>query len=433
MQIPNNIKAEQHIISALLFDQKTIEHYKESALLSDDFYDNRHKIIIESINNMISNNEPVDLILLTENIANRNMIEKCGGMDYISSILDAIPTSANMKYYCEVVKEKSVARQSITLANELLSDIHENNIDIYENLKELSEKIDSLKNKRESEIIIHDGSEILKSNLVDGLYVEGIKTGHDKIDWITGGLRNQELIIIAGRPGDGKTAFCTDLIAKNNDLKKVGIFSAEMRKELIMNRILSSKSAIDNAKIQKINMNNLDHLGNREKEILSIAANTITNMTIKINDISNIDIDLLCITAEKMKKKYDIDILIVDYLQLLSVAKDMRKLPRHEQIEYISRTLKGLAKKLDIPIIALAQLNREIEKRGDSMPKLSDLKDSGSIEQDADVIMFLHTIDKGDNTNRTDIIVAKDRNHKIGKSPAIFEKSYSRFTEISDL
>jgi replicative DNA helicase len=318
--------------------------------------------------------------------------------------------------------KKATEKIILDLANKRLEKIKIKDLSkITDNIKELRNI--NLLLKKESDITIYDAGEVLKENLTNGFVIEGTPSGLDSLDTIIGGFRNSELTHIAARPGIGKTAMMCQLISNISKTKNVGVFSAEMKRNIIVNRILACETGIDSRRLARVNENNYQFLTNQEKEMIAMKSNNFIKRIIKIIDKPNINIDLLYEKAIEMKKDYKIDIFMIDYTQLLTCdIKDSRR----EQLIYTTRTQKGLARELDLPIIALAQLNRDADGK---RPVLRDLKDSGSIEEDSDMIIFLHEPGETNKINPlTEIIVSKNRNGPIGITKAIHDKPISRFT-----
>jgi replicative DNA helicase len=274
------------------------------------------------------------------------------------------------------------------------------------------------------EVEIHDGAEVLKDNLVNGFNIKCVPTRIDSIDKIMKGFRNEELTTIAARPGVGKTAMMCQCVSNISKYDNVGVFSCEMNKKLIMNRITACETGIDSEKLAMIDEKNYGFLSNQEKEMLCTKADSISKRTIKIVDTPNIHIDKLCEKALEMVKDYKVAVIMIDYLQLITC--DVKE-NRAEQLSHITKRLKGLARETGIPIIELAQLNRNAEGK---RPSMAELKGSGAIEEDSDMIIFLHGIDEKENDDMlVEIIVEKNRNGKTGFTKLLHQKPISRFTK----
>lgn len=436
---PHNIDAESYLLASLLIDSDSYERlltlpYEFS---SEDFFDPRHKHIFHAIEQLKKRNAPIDIITLTDELKNLKLIDKVGGVEYISGLLDKIPTSANVEYYGEIIKNKSMLRKLIHVCNDTITKTLEDPTEVQLLIDEAEKNIFEINEEKHSASISH-----IKKNLYEIIEqvskasnktgeISGIPSGYYSLDELTDGFHQSDFIVIAARPSLGKTSMALNMASKAalKYNKKIGIFSCEMSKNSIVKRMLCAEASVDQTRMRK------GILKNDEIERLIHIAEKLYDTTIIFDDTPNIPILELRSKARRMVKDYDIEILFIDYLQLITVEDSMRKSPRHEQIAYVSRSLKGLARQLNIPVVALAQLNRDIESRGDeSKPRLSDLKDSGSIEQDADLIIFIHKAktsedyqEHGDNTDLREIIIGKNRMGPTGSTNMVFIKNYTRF------
>ncbi|MCG8572446.1 MAG: replicative DNA helicase [Spirochaetes bacterium] len=432
---PQNINAERHLLASILIDPGSYELVQLQKIGKKDFYDTRHQFIYQAICELNKKGKPIDLITLTEIIETMNLREKSGGADYISALLDSIPTSANVEYYAEIVKQKSILRQLIHVSGDLISKSMENPEDVYSLIDQAEKNIFDINqdsftsNFSHIKQVLNEAIEELAHMDSSQGSLSGVPSGYPDLDERTDGFQKQEMVIIAARPSAGKTSFalnvaCNSAIRKG---KKIGFFSCEMNKDSLVKRMLCSEAQVNQLAMRK------GMLSQIEKERIVQAAGNLYETIIVFDDTPNIPIMELRSKARKMKKDYDIDMLMIDYLQLITVGDEMGKnTPRHEQIGYVSRSLKGLARELDVPVIALAQLNRNVESRGDeSRPRLSDLKDSGSIEQDADVILFIHNKSSEENksqeTDVREVIIGKNRNGPTDIIKMVFLKNYTRF------
>lgn len=448
--LPHNIEAEINLLSSILIDAKIFDELiTEQKISSKDFYDERNQIIFLAIEQLKKDSLPIDLITLTEKLKKMNLFEKSGGVYYLSSILDKIPTSANAKYYADIIKKKSMARQLISVSQEILVKSIDPTTEIKNLIDESEKKIFEINQELYSsnislirDIITEEFKKIMSNKSRKMGTYSGVPSGFIQLDELTDGFQNSELIVIAARPSIGKTAFALNIAANAAFLgKRVGFFSSEMNKSTLIRRMLCSEAKVSQEKLLK------NIYTKQEEDFLVKAAEKLYEVTIVFDDTPNIPILELRSKARKMLKDYNIDLLIIDYLQLLTVGDEISKnTPRHEQIAYISRSLKSLARQLNIPVIALAQLNRNVETRGeDSVPKMSDLKDSGSIEQDADIIIFIHKEkekDKKDSQNEEEdsmkksvdirvITIGKNRNGPQDKFEMLFHKKFTRFESIT--
>lgn len=440
---PQNIEAETYLIASILMDNQSFDKISSFKIGQDDFYDERHRNLFKAILELRKTNKPIDIITLREMLKSLNLLEKVGGSEYIASLLDKIPTTANIEYYSEIVKSKSMLRQLINVSSDVISRSMSNPQDVKSLIDDAEKKIFDINQDVYSTslspiaaVLKESISEIMNTKNKQG-ELSGIPSGYPDLDERTDGFQKSELIVIAARPSMGKTSFGLNLVTnaalKYN--KKIGVFSCEMSKTSLVRRMLCSEALVNELALKK------GLFSKQDEDKIVRSAGRLYETTIIFDDTPNIPILELRSKARKMKKDYDIDMILIDYLQLVTVGDEMGKsAPRHEQIAYISRSLKGLARDLNVPVIALAQLNRGLENRGDdSKPRLSDLKDSGSIEQDADVIIFIHkemqqqkedTPQNKDIDNR-EIIIGKNRNGPTDTIKMVFLRNYTRFQSIT--
>ena len=441
---PHNIEAEQYLIASLLIDEDALPQIEEVRISENDFYDNQLKLVYQGIMKVHNNNKPIDIITVTDALTEMGLLDKVGGSTFVSGLVDNHPITANVKYYADIVKNKSILRQLISINTDIATKCYEESYEVKSLLDEAEQKVFAINESAFSgklgriqdhlQYIINDIMQ--KKNNPTDIGISGISSGYPKLDEMIDGFQKSEMIIIAARPSMGKTSFAMN-IAVNTAIKnktKVGIFSCEMSAESITRRILSSESRVNerfmrNGKFQK-----------QQEDYIIHAAGQLFETSIYFDDTPNIKLGELKTKARKMVHDYQVEMIIIDYLQLITLGEEIgRNAPRHEQVAYVSRNLKQLARQLNIPVIALAQLNRNVEEReGNSRPKLSDLKDSGSIEQDADVIMFIHgnkekksSDDENDqsqqNAEPRELIIGKNRNGPTGIVPLVFLKDYTRF------
>lgn len=435
--LPHNVEAEAFMLASFLIDSDSYDKLLDHSIniSPDDFYDQRHQYIYQVMRDLKKKNIPIDLVTLTDELTSTKLTDKAGGVEYISSLVDKIPTSANVQYYGNIVKTKAMLRRLIQVCSETIVQSMENPTEAGILIDEAEKKIFDINEEKQTASISHIKylindtiEQVSKTKNTSG--VSGVTSGYYELDEVTDGFQKSELIVIAARPSLGKTSFALNIAGKaalKSD-KRVGIFSCEMSQSSLVKRMLCSEASVDHMSMKR------GMLKNEEIERLIREAERLYDTTIVFDDTPNIPILELRSKARRMVKDFNIDILLIDYLQLITVEETMRKSPRHEQIAYVSRSLKGLARQLDIPVIALAQLNRDIESRGeDSRPRLSDLKDSGSIEQDADLVIFIHkpktsdAYDSNDNVERREIIIGKNRNGPTDLIQMVFKKSYTRF------
>jgi replicative DNA helicase len=434
--LPQNIEAETFLIASLLIDPRSMEKIINTKLTPHDFYDEKNKLIYDAIQKLIQDNRPIDIITLTDELQSDKRLDKVGGASYISSLIDIIPTSANIEHYAGIVKSKSMLRQLIYVANDIIAKSMDGVSEEAKNLAEEAEKriFNITEESYASDLagikdVVQETIQNIQEMSTRQGELLGVPSGFHELDEVTDGFQDSELIILAARPGMGKTSFGLNILtnAVMKYKKSVGFFSCEMSRYSLVKRMLCSEAEVDQKRMRR------GMLSKVEESKLVDAASALYETRCVFDDTPNIPILELVGKARRMKREYNIDMLIIDYLQLVNASDALgSNKPRHEQIGFISQSLKGLARQLDIPVIALAQLNRNIDQRGDdSRPKLSDLRDSGSIEQDADVIMFINRADEqpedSSNADIREIIVGKNRNGPTVIFKIIFLKNFTKF------
>ncbi len=433
---PQNLEAEQSVIGGILLDNQAMNSVLE-VLHVEDFYSEAHRKIFAAIIELYDRNEPSDLITLSNMLKSKNQLDQAGGASYLSSLADNVPSAANIDHYSKIVKEKSILRHLISTATDILSKSYNPGTDIDTVLDEAEQAIfDISENKiRPSFSPFKD---IIKNSIktIEKLYerkevVTGVPTGFEKIDDITSGLQKSDLIIIAGRPSMGKTAFALNM-AQSAALEAnipVAIFSLEMSKEQLALRMLSSEARVDSQRIRR------GFLGEADWPRLISAAGRLSEAPIYIDDTPAITVLEMKAKARRLKSTVSLGLIILDYLQLMrsSGYRDSRE----QEISEISRSLKALAKELNVPVVALSQLNRKLEDRGDKRPQMADLRDSGAIEQDADVIAFIYrdeVYNKSDENSEkgfAEIIIGKQRNGPTGMVKLLFQDRFTRFDNLA--
>lgn len=433
-EIPNNIEAEEAVLGSILINQETI--YGVSELLDiEDFYRKSHRTIFKVMLDLNTTKKAIDIITLTDYLTHISKLEEVGGIAFITSLANKVPSTANLKHYINIVKEKSMLRNIINIAEHMESMSYDNEqLDTPEVILDKTEQMISRLTKK---MIVTKVDNIQGQTLKAYMDIEniinnkdellGLETGLYDLDNFLQGLKNSDFMILAARPSMGKTAFALN-IASHLSIKKdtpVVFFSLEMSSNQLIHRIFSSRGLIP---LFDLKSGNLDDAHTQK---LIKVSNKLSQTKLIINDeISNL-MSLRSI-ARKLKRENDIKLIIIDYLQLL---EGTRRENRNLEISEISRSLKILAKELDIPIIALSQLSRSVESRQVKKPMLSDLRESGSLEQDADIVMFLYREDyynpETENKNITDVIIAKNRNGPTGTIPVYFHKEYVRFQDLA--
>ena len=429
---PHSVESEQSILGSILLDKDAIITVSET-IRPSDFYKEAHKIIYESMLKLSNKNEPIDLITLTEELKKQGHLDNVGGISYITSLSTIVPTTSNVKYYADIVKEKSVLRQLIKASNDIINLGYENSTKVEEVLEKAEKRIfdisqekasDDFKSINEVLVDAYDMIEKLYTNKSD---VTGITTGFKDLNKKINGLQRTDLILIAARPAMGKTAFSLNLV-QNAALKgdaSVAVFSLEMSKDQLVQRMLSSQSHVE---LKKIKTGTLDE--NDWPRIIDAMA-VLSNVNIYIDDTPGIKISELRSKCRKLKIEKGLDLILIDYLQLMEGEGYNES--RQQEIAKISRSLKIIAKELNCPVVALSQLSRAPEQRADHRPMLSDLRESGSIEQDADIVMFLYRDEyyhpDSESKNIGEVIIAKNRHGETGSVELVWLGEVQKFAD----
>jgi replicative DNA helicase len=429
---PQSIEAEESLLSGILIDNNTLLDIID-IISPEDFYRSAHQKIFSGIVELFSKNEPVDLVTLTNALKERGNLEEIGGATYLATLVDTVPLAVNAKHYAKIVHDKASLRRLIERANEIAKECFEDR----GNVDELIDFAESLifeisKNKHKQSFypiseIIDSSIETLEERQGNKALVTGVPTGFTRLDNLTSGLQKSELIILAARPSMGKTALALN-IARNAAVYAnvpVAIFSLEMSKEQLSMRLLCSEARIDSSRLRG------GFFSMEDWRKLTDAAGVLADTSIFIDDTPDISAMEIRAKARRLKMEKDIGLVIIDYLQLMKGPMSAER--RDLEISEISRSLKALAKELDIPVMALSQLNRMLEQRNDKQPRLSDLRESGALEQDADVVAFIYRdeIYNSDDNNpkkgTADILIRKNRNGPTGEAALTFLDSYTRF------
>ena len=433
---PQNLEAEQSVIGGILLDNQSLNSVLE-ILNIEDFYSEAHRKIFAAIVELYDKNEPSDLITLSNVLKSKNQLDQAGGVSYLSSLADNVPSAANISHYSKIVKEKAILRRLIGTATEILNKSYNAGADIDTVLDEAEHAIFEI-SENKIRPAFSPFKDIIKESVktIEKLYerkelVTGVPTGFEKIDDLTSGLQKSDLIIIAGRPSMGKTAFALN-IAQYAALVAsipVAIFSLEMSKEQLAFRMLSSEAKVDSQRIRR------GFLGEVDWPKLISAAGRLSEALIFIDDSPAITALEMKAKARRLKSEVDLGLIILDYLQLMRSSG--YKESREQEISEISRSLKALAKELNVPVVALSQLNRKVEDRSDKRPQMADLRDSGAIEQDADLIAFIYRDEvynkSEENTEKgfAEIIIGKQRNGPTGLVKLHFQEQFTRFENLA--
>ena len=432
---PNDVEAEQAVIGSMLTDRDAVISAIE-VLKEEDFYREDNKTIYEAILNLYNRSEPIDIITLKAELTSMGMFDKIGVLEYIVGLPEKVPTTANVEKYISIVKEKSELRRLIKAANEIIEQGYDP-----------TENIDDIMNNAEKKIfnIMQDKDQKsyspIKDVLIDAFteleqlynqkqHITGVPTGFIDLDYKTAGLHNSDLILIAARPAMGKSAFALN-IATNAALKaKVPavLFSLEMSKEQMVNRILCSEAMVDSNKVRTGKIDDDDWIK------LADTMGDLSEAPIYIDDTPGISINEIRAKCRKLKLEKNIGLVVIDYLQLVQGSSKRAQGSREQEISEISRSLKILAKEINVPVIALSQLSRAPEQRPDHRPMLSDLRESGAIEQDADIVMFLYRDDyyneDSEDKGLAEVIVAKHRAGSTGTVKLVWLGNYTKFANM---
>lgn len=417
MKMPNSLEIESSLLGAMIYSPKIIEKVLDE-LKEENFYDKRHGILFKTINSMALNNCEIDIVTLANKLKDTKELEQIGGITYLTELSNLVFTTTNIDEYIKIIKEKFQRRQIIKLTHDLLvqaSDSKEDILKIISNAENEMYKIvtnnviDSMCSMNEC---VEDTLMKIEERVRQGGGITGLTTGIVPLNKRTGGLRKGELTIIAARPSMGKTAFALNLAESASRDGRVAIFSLEMPKEQLIDRMLSKTCNIELSKITN------GILSDNEWNKIAIGSSELASKPIFIDDAGLITVSQIKAKCRKLQMKHGLDAIFIDYMQLISNEKEDKKLGREQQISKISSSLKRLAKDLNVAVICLSQLSRAPEQRADHRPMLSDLRESGSIEQDADTIMMLYRDEyynkESEEKGVTECIIAKQRNGEVG-------------------
>ena len=431
--MPNSIEAEQSVIGAMMMDRAAIIAASET-LMPEDFYHNQYAVLFDSMIELFNQSQPVDFITLQNKLKEKDLPPEISSLEYINDLVAAVPTAANIRYYADIVKEKAMLRRLIKITENIQNECYAGNEELETIFSNTEKNIFQLLQSQDSgefvpikQIVINALDRIEKASRIQG-NVTGIATGFIDLDYRMSGLQPSDLILVAARPSMGKTAFVLNIAqytAFHSDLA-TAIFSLEMSKEQLVNRLFSLESRVDAQMLRNGNLSDTDW------EKLIEGAGTIGRSKLIIDDTPGISISELRSKCRKYKLEHNIQLIIIDYLQLMS--GNGRNDSRQQEISEISRALKALARELHVPVIALSQLSRAVEQRPDHRPMLSDLRESGAIEQDADVVMFIYRDDyynkDTDKKNIAEVIIAKQRNGPIGTVNLVWLPQYTKFANM---
>ena len=432
--MPHNGEAEEAVIGSMLLDQDAVVLASEK-LNEDDFYNARYRILFSAIVELFHEGRPADLVTLVDKLHEKHASDDICSVEFLSNIISAVPTSANVRYYADIVEQKSQLRSLIRTTEDIANRCYQDSANVAELMDDTERKVFELVQGRASsenftpikEVALETLESIQKA-AQNNSDVTGISTGFIDLDYRTAGLQPSDLILIAARPSMGKTAFVLNIaqyMAFRKDVT-VAIFSLEMSKEQLVNRLLAMESHVDSQNLRTGNLKDEDWTK------LVEGADIIGGSNLIIDDTPGISIAELRSKCRKYKLEHNLGIIMIDYLQLMSGSGKSDS--RQQEISDISRSLKALAREIDVPVIALSQLSRAVEQRPDHRPMLSDLRESGAIEQDADVVMFIYRDDyyhkDTEKKDIAEIIIAKQRNGPIGTVELVWLPRYTQFVNM---
>ncbi len=432
---PQNVEAEQSVLGGILIENDSINKVME-ILTVDDFYRDAHRKIFNALIDLSERDEPADLITLTNELRKIDQLDPIGGASYLTSLIDSVPTAANIEYYAKIVKEKAILRKLIQTSTEIITQSYQDRGDVEVFLDEAERAIFEISEKRVKPSfysirdIVKESFKTLERLFEKKELVTGVPSGFKELDRLTAGFHASDLIIVAGRPSMGKTAFCLNLTQYAAIEKRipVAIFSLEMSKEQLVIRMLCSEAQVEGSRLRT------GFLTESDWPRLTLAAGNLSDAPIFIDDTAAISVLELRAKARRLKAEHGLGMLIIDYLQLMKGRAKVES--RQQEISEISRSLKALAKELNIPVIAVSQLSRKTEERTGNRPQLSDLRESGAIEQDADLIIFIYRDEiynrQEDNPNKgiAEVIIGKQRNGPIGTIKLAFLDKFTTFKEL---
>lgn len=430
---PQNLEAEMAVLGSMLIEEEAISDALE-VLRESDFYKEPHRRIFSCLINLYDQRKAIDLITVVEKLKNDNVLEEVGGASYLTALTNVVPTAANAAHYSRIVKEKSILRLLISSATRIVSESYETEDSVDQVLDRAEKMIFEISDRRVEggfssiKEIVKDSIETIDRLYQNKAHVTGIPTGFTDFDIKTAGLQPSDLIIVAGRPSMGKSAFAINIVEYCGIAEKIPtvFFSLEMSKEQLVQRLLCSHARIDAHKVRT------GYLSASDWPSLTTAAGKLSEAPIFIDDMPGSSVLELRAKARRLKAQHNIALIVVDYLQLMRGS--LKSENRQQEISEISRSLKALARELSVPIIAISQLSRAVENRTDHRPQLSDLRESGAIEQDADVVVLLMREEyynpTEENKGTAEAIIAKQRNGPVGTVKLAFIKEFTRFENL---
>lgn len=433
---PQNVEAEQSVLGALMIEREAISKVSEF-LKAADFYREAHRVIFDTIQQLNARNDAVDMITITENLRKDNKLEAAGGISYIASLANSVPTAANVVYHARIVEEKALLRNLINSATEIAGMGYQANEEVDMILDKAEKMILDVSNRKVGQEFSPISKIVLDAfTKIEQLYASkggltGLSSGFKDLDRLTAGLQPSDLILIAARPSMGKTAFVLNIAQSVaiRDKQPVAFFSLEMSKEQLVQRMLCAEAMIDASRLR------IGQLEDKDWTSLIRAADRLSAAPIYIDDTAGINVVELRAKARRLQIEHGLKLIIIDYLQLMQGSSGGKSENRQQEISEISRFLKSLARELGVPVIALSQLSRGVESRTIKKPMLSDLRESGSLEQDADIVAFLYRDDyynpDSERKNITEIIIAKHRNGPVDSVELFFHKQFTKFSDLA--
>lgn len=431
---PHNQEAEQSVLGAIFLEPQALITASET-LLADDFYQAAHRLIFETMLRLSDLGKAIDVVTVTEELSSRNQLDDVGGISYMTELANAVPTAANIAYYSEIVAQKSLLRKLIRTATKIVEDSFTREDEVAELLAEAEKQIMEVANRSNSgdfkhvkDVLVqtYENVEKLQNRKGD---ITGIPTGFRDLDRLTAGFQRGDLIIVAARPSVGKTAFALNVAQAvgTQTTENVAIFSLEMGADQLVMRMLCAEGNID-AQVLRTGA-----LTTEDWRKLTMAMGSLSHAGIYIDDAAGVRVNEIRAKCRRLKQESGLGMILIDYLQLIQGSGSSGQ-NRQQEVSEISRSLKALARELEVPVIALSQLSRGVEQRQDKRPMMSDLRESGSIEQDADIVAFLYREDYYDketeDANTIEIIVAKQRNGPTDTVKLAFKKEFNKFVSV---
>ncbi len=440
---PQNIEAEQSVLGAMMLDKEAIAKASE-ILTSEDFYREAHRVIFNAMLELYNKNEAVDMVTITDILRRDNKLEDIGGIAYITALANVVPTAANVKYHADIIAEKSVLRQLVRVSTEIATMGYEGSDDVGVLLDTAESRILEISNRKKKndftqiKDVLMDSVQGLEKLITNKGGLTGLPTGFPDLDKLTSGLHPSDFIILAARPSMGKTALALNIVQNvalrahkqiGGEPRSVAFFSLEMSKEQLVHRMLCAEAGIDSQRLR------VGEMGDKDWDSLWAACDTMSKAKIYIDDTAGITAMEMRSRARRLKAEHGLDLIVVDYLQLMQGSgRKSFSGDRQQEVSEISRSLKALARELDVPVLALSQLSRGVEARQVKRPMLSDLRESGSLEQDADIVAFLYRedyYDKETENKHTELIIAKHRNGPVDTVNLFFHKQFTKFVSFT--